>query len=182
MILVESAYSMDGDLVDLEEVIRLKEKHNCWLMIDEAHSYGTLGKTGRGICEHFDIDPRAVDISMGTFSKSFASCGGFIAGSQELIDLIRYFAPGFLLYSVGLSPPNCAAALASLRLLIKEPHRVGQLQKNASDFLSIAKQKQLDTGPAMPGVPIIPVIIGDSDMAFNIMLSIWPHRGLWYTP
>ena len=86
------------------------------LKVDEAHSLGVLGAHGRGIGEHFDVDPRDVDIWMGTLSKAFGSCGGYIAGSKALVEYLKYTAPGFV-FAVGISPSNAAAALASLRLL-----------------------------------------------------------------
>ena len=89
-------------------------------MVDEAHSVGMMGPHGRGIGEHFGVDPRDVDFWMGTLSKSFGSCGGYIAGGKALVEYLKYTAPGFV-YSVGISPPNAAAALASLRLLQEEP-------------------------------------------------------------
>ncbi len=108
-------------------------------MVDEAHSMGTMGKTGRGIGEHFGINARDVDIWMGTLSKSFGSCGGYIAGCQELVEYLRYTAPGFV-FSVGLSPPNAAASLASLKVLREHPERVATLQQRAKLFLAEAKK------------------------------------------
>ena len=116
LIVAEGLYSMDGDFPDLPRLIEIKKRYGCWLMIDEAHSLGVMGKTGRGSFEHFGVDPREVDIWMGTLSKTLGSCGGYICGSHDLIEILKYQAPGFV-YSVGLSPPATAAALAALRIL-----------------------------------------------------------------
>jgi 8-amino-7-oxononanoate synthase len=105
LVVIEGIYSMDGDIPDVPEFIRIKKRHGTFLMVDEAHSIGVLGKCGRGIVEHFGINPADVDLWMGTLSKSFASCGGYIAGSRALVEYLKYTAPGFV-YSVGMSPPN----------------------------------------------------------------------------
>jgi len=125
-------------------------------MVDEAHSIGTMGTHGRGIAEHFEANPRDVDIWMGTLSKSFGSCGGYIAGCRELTEYLKYTAPGFV-YSVGMPPSAAAAALASLRLMQEEPDRVAQLQRNSRQFLQRARQEGLNTGFSNE-TPVIPVI------------------------
>ncbi len=168
LILVEGAYSMDGDLVNLPRVVELKKKHGAWLMVDEAHSCGTVGKTGRGVCEHFDIATSEIDLIVGTLSKSFASCGGFLAGKRELIELLHYFCPGLLLYSTGISPANTAAALAAVRLLRAEPERVTRLQDNARRFREMALERGLDARTCLAGVPIVPLMIQD-DRALQLM-------------
>ncbi len=160
LIVIEGVYSMDGDIPDLRKCLELKKKHQTFLMIDEAHSIGTLGKSGRGIVEHFGAIPSDVDLLMGTLSKSLASCGGYIAGCKEVIDLLRYNSPGFV-YSVGMSPPNAAAALAALETLEQEPWRVKKLHDNAAQFLRLAKQAGLNTGMSHESA-VIPVIIGNS--------------------
>ena len=100
---------MDGDFPDLDRFIEIKRRHGTFLMVDEAHSIGVLGAHGFGIGEHFGVDPRDVDIWMGTLSKTLASCGGYIAGEQALVEYLKFSAPGFL-YSVGMAPPVAAAA------------------------------------------------------------------------
>jgi 8-amino-7-oxononanoate synthase len=161
LILVEGAYSMDGDLVDLPRLVALRRRYGAWLMLDEAHSCGTVGATGRGVCEHFGIAPSEVDLITGTLSKSFASCGGFVAGRRELIELLHHFCPGLLLYSTGITPANTAAALAALRLAREEPERVARLQWNARTFREQAIARGLDCRTAVPGVPIVPLMIDD---------------------
>lgn len=160
LIVIEGVYSMDGDIPNLPEFIEVKKRHKALLMVDEAHSMGTLGAHGRGIGEYFGINRDDVDLWMGTLSKSFGSCGGYIAGCKALVEYLRYTAPGFV-YSVGISPPNAAAALASVELLKKEPQRVTQLQDRARLFLALAKQRGLNTGMSQDS-PVVPVILGNS--------------------
>ena len=148
-------------------------------MVDEAHSLGTMGKRGRGISEHFGVDPLHVDIWMGTLSKSFGSCGGFIAGCRELVEYLKYTAPGFV-YSVGLSPPNAAAALASVQLLVREPQRATQVQDNSRLFLRLARARGLDTGLSND-TPVVPVIIGNSLRALTLSRRLF-ERGINVQP
>jgi 8-amino-7-oxononanoate synthase len=130
------------------------ERLGAFLMVDEAHSIGVLGKGGRGIGEHFGINPADVELWMGTLSKSFASCGGYIAGSRALIEYLKYSAPGFV-YSVGMPPPNVAAALAAIRLLRQEPQRVTRLHELSGLFLMLAREKGLNTGAGSSDSPVI---------------------------
>ena len=159
LIVAEGLYSMDGDVADLPSLVALKEKYGAWLMIDEAHALGVLGATGQGSAEHFGIDPSRVDIWMGTLSKALASCGGYIAGKRELIEVLKYQAPG-LVYSVGLSPPLTAAAIASLKILKAEPERVARLQTNGKLFLSLARAAGMNTSTS-EGYAVVSVIVGD---------------------
>lgn len=175
LILVEGAYSMDGDLVNLPAVVALKKEFDAWLMVDEAHSCGTIGATGRGVCEHFGVPTADIDLMMGTLSKSFASCGGFLAGSKELIDLLRHFCPGLLLYSTGISPANTAAALAAVCLTRAEPERVQRLQDNARLFKQLSEARGLDCRSALPGVPIVPLMIED-ETALHLMSMLLEHQ------
>jgi 8-amino-7-oxononanoate synthase len=160
LIVIEGVYSMDGDIPDLPKFIEVKKRHKALLMVDEAHSAGVLGKRGRGIGEYFGIDPADVDLWMGTLSKSFASCGGYIAGCKALVEYLKYTAPGFV-YSVGMSPPAAAAALAAIRLLKTEPERVARLHERSKLFLELCQDRGLDTGMSHD-TPIVPVIVGNS--------------------
>ncbi|HEX3447753.1 MAG TPA: aminotransferase class I/II-fold pyridoxal phosphate-dependent enzyme [Isosphaeraceae bacterium] len=160
LILAEGIYSMDGDIADLPRMIDLKRRFKAFLMVDEAHSIGVLGRTGRGVTEHFGVDPREVDLLMGTLSKAMGSCGGYIAGNRALIDYLRHTVPGFV-YSVGMPPPVAAAALAALRLLRDEPQRIYRLRDLSRLFLLEARARGLNTGSSRD-TPIIPVIVGDS--------------------
>ena len=166
LIVIEGVYSMDGDFGDVPSFIEVKRKHRAMLMVDEAHSMGTMGATGHGISEHFGIDAKDVDIWMGTLSKSFASCGGYIAGGKALVDYLRYTAPGFV-FSVGLPPSSAAAALASIEVLEQQPERVDVLRARSELFLSLCKQSGLDTG-ASGGTAVIPVITGNSLVALRL--------------
>lgn len=183
LIVSEGLYSMDGDLPDLAGLVALKERYEAWLMLDEAHSIGVLGKTGRGCTEEAGIHISKIDIVMGTLSKAFCSCGGFVAGSRALIDNLRYAAPGFV-YSVGLSVPNTAAALEALRLIDAEPERVLHLRSLGEHFNKAAIAAGLDIGLGH-GFAVAPIIIGDSlraawasnallESGFNVLPIIAP--------
>lgn len=166
VICIEGTYSMDGDIPDLPAFIEVKKKHKALLLVDEAHSAGVIGKTGKGIGEYFDVNRADVDMWMGTLSKSFASCGGYIAGSHALVEYLKYTTPGFV-YSVGLSPPNCAAALASTHQMLKHPERVQQLQKNAKHFLELLKARGINTGMSKDSA-VVPAIIGNSVLCLQL--------------
>ena len=167
LIITEGLFSMDGDGPDLERLVQIKARYGAWLMIDEAHSLGVLGATGKGIAEHSGVDPAEVDIWMGTLSKSLVSCGGYIAGSALLIEYLKFHAAG-MVYSVGLAPTVSIAALAALRLMRREPERVKALQDNGNYFLEKAKAHGLDIGKSW-GYAVTPIIIGDS--LRTVMLS-----------
>ena len=166
IVVIEGAYSADGDVPDLAAFVRVKQRHGAMLMVDEAHSLGVLGRSGRGISESAGVNPIDVDILMGTLSKTLASCGGYVAGSGALVEYLKYTAPGFV-YSVGITPPNAAAALAALRLLDAEPDRVSRLQENAARFAEYAREAGLDIGHSA-GTGVIPVIVGDSMRAVRL--------------
>ncbi|MGW9086312.1 aminotransferase class I/II-fold pyridoxal phosphate-dependent enzyme [Streptomyces yangpuensis] len=166
LIVVEGAYSMDGDLVGLPAVIELKKRYGALLMVDEAHSIGTVGEHGRGVGEFFGVDRADVDLWMGTLSKSFASCGGYLGGSVRMVRWLRHTLPGFV-YSVGLTPANAAAALAAAELIVAEPHRVRALRRNAGLFLGLAGAAGLATGSSA-GTPIVPVVLGDSARTLRV--------------
>lgn len=179
LVVIEGVYSMDGDYPDLPRFIEVCKRHQVFLMVDEAHSMGTMGRTGRGISEHFGIDPTSVDIWMGTLSKSLGSCGGYIAGCHELVEYLKYTAPGFV-YSVGMPPANAAAALASLRVLKSEPQRVARLQAASLRFLSRAKARGLNTGLSH-ATPVVPVIVGNSLHALLLSQRLF-ERGINVQP
>jgi 8-amino-7-oxononanoate synthase len=160
LIVSESLFSMDGDIVDLPRMVALKQKHAAWLLLDEAHSIGVLGKEGRGLCEHTGVDPNDIDLIIGTLSKSFASCGGFICAKSSIIQWMRHTLPGFV-YSVGLSPVISAAALAALRLSQSETWRIEKLRQNSELFVQLARDAGLGTGPAI-GRGVVPILFRDS--------------------
>jgi 8-amino-7-oxononanoate synthase len=179
LIAIEGVYSTDGDLTPLPEMVAVKKRHQALLMVDEAHSMGVLGQQGRGIAEHFNIPATEVDLWMGTLSKSFASCGGYIAGCKALVEYLKYTAPGFV-FSVGMSPANTAAALAALYLLQAEPDRVAQLQARSQLFLDLAQAKGFNTG-ASHNSPIIPVIVGEPYKAVQLSNAL-ARRGINVQP
>lgn len=160
LIITEGMFSMDGDGPDLARLIDIKSRWGAWLMVDEAHSLGVLGKTGLGIAEHQSVETSGVDIWMGTLSKTLVSCGGYICGSAALIELLKYNAPG-MVYSVGLPVTASAASLKALEIMLGEPARVARLQTNGKRFLDRARAAGLDVGDSW-GHAISPVIIGDS--------------------
>ncbi len=171
LIAVEGVYSTDGDLAPLTEFVRLKQEHKTFLLVDEAHSIGVLGKTGRGVGEYFGVDSQDVDMWMGTLSKSFASCGGYIAGCSELVEYLKYTAPGFV-FSVGMAPANAAAALAALRIMQQEPDLIAQVQQRSKLFLSLAQAHGLNTGNSHDS-PVIPVIVGEPYKAVQLSHTLF---------
>ncbi|WP_299159572.1 aminotransferase class I/II-fold pyridoxal phosphate-dependent enzyme [Accumulibacter sp.] len=160
LVVVEGVYGMDGDIPDLPAIIDIKRRHQAFLMVDEAHSLGVLGETGRGLREHYGVAGRNVDIWMGTLSKALAGCGGYIAGERALVEHLKYAAPGFV-YSVGLAPPLAAASLASLRIMLREKERVGRLRERTQLFLQLMQSMGINTGCAR-GFAVVPAIIGSS--------------------
>jgi 8-amino-7-oxononanoate synthase len=179
LVVIEGVYSMDGDIPDLPKFVEIKKRHKVFLMVDEAHSIGVLGKHGRGIGEYFGIDPTDVDLWMGTLSKSFASCGGYIAGSKALVEYLKYTSPGFV-YSVGMSPPNAAAALAAIRVLKSEPQRVAHLYEGSRLFLELCRERGLDTGMSQ-NTPIVPIIVGNSWQCLQLSQALF-KRGINVQP
>ncbi|MDD2877379.1 MAG: aminotransferase class I/II-fold pyridoxal phosphate-dependent enzyme [Acidiphilium sp.] len=160
MIITEGLFSMDGDVPDFARLVEIKERWDCWVMVDEAHAVGVLGATGKGIAEHAGIDPKRVDIWLGTLSKTLVSCGGYVAGSRPLIDYLKLAAPG-MVYSVGMPAPAAMAALTAIEIMRREPARVARLQANGQLFLRLARDAGLDVGTSA-GYAVTPVIIGDS--------------------
>jgi 8-amino-7-oxononanoate synthase len=179
LVAIEGVYSTDGDIPDLPRFIEVCKRHKAFLMVDEAHSAGVLGPHGRGIGEHFGVNPQDVDLWMGTLSKSFGSCGGYIAGDRAMVEYLKYTAPGFV-YSVGISPANAAAALAAIRLLTDEPERIAVLHERARLFLALARERGLNTGLSHDS-PIVPVILGDSLHCLRLSQAMF-DRGINVQP
>jgi len=179
LIVIEGIYSMDGDYPDLPRFIDIKRRHHAFLMVDEAHSFGVMGSTGRGIREHFGVAGHDVDIWMGTLSKALAGCGGYIAGETALVEHLKFMAPGFL-YSVGMAPPLAAASLAALQKLLLEPQRVQRLQARGAYFYELAKEYGIDTGLSS-GLSVIPVITGSSIRAARLSEELF-QRGISVQP
>ena len=179
LIVVEGIYSMDGDYPDLPNFVEVKRRHRAFLMVDEAHSLGVMGRSGFGIREHFGMAGGDVDIWMGTLSKALAGCGGYIAGETALVEHLKFMVPGFL-YSVGISPPVAAASLAALRCMQREPERVHALQARGAFFLQQAKAAGIDTGLSS-GLAVIPAIAGSSLRAVRLSEALY-HRGINVQP
>lgn len=179
LVVIEGLYSMDGDFPDLPRFVEVKTRHDAFLMVDEAHSLGVLGQTGHGIHEHFGMPSDSVDIWMGTLSKALSGCGGYIAGCQPLIDMVRGNAPGFL-YSVGMSPPLAAASLTALEILQAEPERVTTLQARGKLFLDTARAAGLNTGTST-GYAVVPIITGSSLKAVRWANALF-DEGINVTP
>ncbi len=173
VIVSEGLFSMDGHLAKLDELVDLKKRFKCFLMVDEAHSVGTLGATGRGITEHAGIPAAEIDLLMGTLSKTFCGCGGFIVGNEAVVEYLKYTGPGFL-YSVGMSPPLAAASAKALELMLREPARVTKVQENSQYFLAEAAKLGLDTGNAH-GTAIVPLIVGSSLVTGFLSRMLFEH-------
>lgn len=162
LVVADAVFSMDGDIIDLPTMADLCHKYDAWLMLDEAHSVGVLGKTGRGIEEHFGLDD-VVDIKMGTLSKTIPSVGGYIAGKKELIDYLRHASRAYI-FSAALPPAQAAAAREAFRVILDEPWRVDKLRANTEQFISGLKERGFDT--LNTETAIVPIICGSDERAY----------------
>jgi 8-amino-7-oxononanoate synthase len=166
LIITEGMFSMDGDYPDVPKFIEVKKRHKAYLMVDEAHSIGVVGERGFGVRERYNIESKDVDLWMGSLSNALASCGGYIAGSKELVENLKYSAPGFI-YTVGLPPASTAASIVALRLMKEEPERVKTLHARAGLFRDLARERGLNTSLSA-GLSVVPVITGSSLLAIMI--------------
>jgi 7-keto-8-aminopelargonate synthetase-like enzyme len=169
---------MDGDVANLPRLIEIRDRYNAWLMVDEAHSIGVLGATGRGLTEHFGVDPNEVDLIIGTLSKAFATCGGFICARKPVINWMRYTLPAFV-YSVGISPAIAAAVRQAIEIASAEPWRVAAMRTNSELFLSQAKARGFDTGPAI-GAGVVPVMFSIQE-CMDVAMEMF-RRGFYVPP
>ncbi|MGR9108247.1 MAG: aminotransferase class I/II-fold pyridoxal phosphate-dependent enzyme [Gammaproteobacteria bacterium] len=156
LVIVEGVYSMGGDVAPLPEIVELCKKYNCQLMVDDAHGIGVIGE-GRGTAAHFGLTDQ-VDLIMGTFSKSLASLGGFIAGDAQVVHYIKHFART-MIFSASVTPPNAAAALAAVRIIREEPERVHRLAEVSRRMKQEYMAMGLDVGTTETA--IVPIILGD---------------------
>jgi 8-amino-7-oxononanoate synthase len=179
IIAIEGTYSMDGDIPDLPKFIEIKKKYKAMLLVDEAHSAGVVGDTGRGVGEYFNVNRADVDMWMGTLSKSFASCGGYVAGSKALVEYLKYTTPGFV-YSVGIPPSNAAAALAATKQILAHPERVKKAKDNAAYFVKILKERGINTGMTKD-TAVVPAIIGNSVLCLQVSDAL-KNRGINVQP
>jgi 8-amino-7-oxononanoate synthase len=164
LVVVDAVFSMDGDIIDLPTTSALCKKYGAWLMVDEAHSIGVLGKTGRGIEEHFGLEG-AIDLKMGTLSKTIPSVGGYLAGSKDLMHMFRHASRAFI-FSAALPPAQAAAAKAAFEVILDEPERVETLRGNAAHFIEGLKQLGFDT--MRSETAIVPVLCGTDERAFMV--------------
>ncbi len=164
LIVSDGVFSTGGEIVDLPRMVEIAKNNNARIMIDDAHAVGVIGKGGRGTASEFDME-EDVDLTMGTFSKTFASLGGFVAGPERVINYIKHFSPA-LIFSASPTPASVAAALAALDILEKEPERVTRLIENADYMRKGLKEKGFKIIEGRTG--IVPVIIGNDELAFKM--------------
>jgi len=164
LVITDAVFSMDGDIVDLPQVVALCRKYNAWLMVDEAHSVGVLGKTGRGIEEHFGLEG-SVDIKMGTLSKTIPSVGGYVAGKKDVVEYLRHSSRAYI-FSAALPPAQAAAANEAFKIIVDEPWRIGKLSANAEQFIKGLKQRGFDT--MQTATAIVPVLCETDENAFKM--------------
>jgi 8-amino-7-oxononanoate synthase len=164
MVVADSVFSMDGDIIDLPRMVALCRKYGAYLMMDEAHSVGVLGKTGRGIEEHFDMIG-SIDIKMGTLSKTIPSVGGYVAGKKELIEYLRHGSRAYI-FSAALPPAQAAAANEAFKVILDEPWRMEKLWKNTRQFIDGLKGMGFDT--MLTETAIVPVLCGTDERAFAL--------------
>jgi 8-amino-7-oxononanoate synthase len=168
LIVVDGVFSMEGDIINLPEVVALAKKYNARVMVDDAHGIGVLGKTGRGTAEHFGLE-NEVDLIMGTYSKSLASIGGFIAGEEKVIHYIKHFARA-LIFSASPPPASIAAVSAAVGIIESEPERIERLWKNTSRVHNGFKSLGFEIGPTE--TPIIPILVGEDLKAFTMAMML----------
>ncbi|HCR71483.1 MAG TPA: hypothetical protein DIW23_08580 [Anaerolineae bacterium] len=164
LVIADSVFSMDGDIIDLPTIVALCKKYNAWLMIDEAHSVGVLGAKGTGIEEHFGMGD-VIDIKMGTLSKTIPSVGGYIAGKKDLIDYLRHGSRAYI-FSAALPPAQAAAANESFKVILDEPWRIERLNANTKQFIGGLKGMGFDT--LLTETAIVPVLCGTDEKAFEL--------------
>lgn len=164
LIVVDGVFSMEGDLAKLPEIVKLKHKYNCSIMVDEAHGIGVFGKQGRGVCDHFGLTDE-VDLIMGTFSKSMASIGGFIAGDKDTINYLRHTCRSYI-FSASNAPAATAAALEALHIIKAEPERMERLWDVTNYALKRFREEGFEIGDTES--PIIPLYVRDIDKTFLV--------------
>lgn len=164
LVIADSVFSMDGDIIDLPRMVELCREFGAWLMIDEAHSIGVLGETGRGIEEHFGLGD-VVDIKMGTLSKTIPSVGGYVAGREDLIKYLRHASRAYI-FSAALPPAQAAAANEAYKIILDEPWRINKLRQNADQFIDGLKARGFDT--LYTETAIVPVICGKDEVAYEM--------------
>ena len=173
LIAVDGVFSMDGDQAPLAEIIELKRRYGAFLLVDEAHSIGAVGATGRGICEEQSIDPRDIDILTGSLSKGIPSSGGFVAGSRGLKIYIQHGSAPYI-FSAAMTPPNAAAALEAIRILRDEPEHMERLRANTKRLRDGLEEHGYDTGSSSS--PVVPLLLGDEWRAYKWARQVLERR------
>jgi 8-amino-7-oxononanoate synthase len=168
LVIADSVFSMDGDIIDLPRMVELCRKHHAWLMIDEAHSLGVLGATGRGIEEHFGLGD-VIDLKMGTLSKTIPSVGGYVAGRKDLITYLRHASRAYI-FSAALPPAQAAAANEAFKVILDEPKRIEKLRANATQFITGLKSRGFDT--LLTETAIVPVLCRKDELAFAMTQEV----------
>lgn len=171
LVVADSVFSMDGDIINFPKLVELCRRYKAWLMIDEAHSVGVLGETGRGIEEHFGM-PGVIDIKMGTMSKTIPSVGGYAAGKREIVEYLRHASRAYI-FSAAIPPAQAAAAKAAFEVILEEPWRVEKLRKNSSQFINGLKERGFNT--LYTETAIVPVICGTDEAAYRMTREAQHH-------
>lgn len=177
LIVVDGVYSMEGDIANLPEIVRLKKEYNARVMVDDAHAVGVIGKNGSGTADYYGLTDET-DLIMATFSKSFASLGGFIAADEYVIHYLKHHARS-LIFSASITPASTAACLAALDIMESEPERIEKLWANTNRMRKGLQEMGYDTATSC--TPIIPVIIGDNDKVL-IMRKMLFDEGIFVNP
>ena len=177
MVIADSVFSMDGDIIDLPKMVELCKKYNAWLMIDEAHSVGVLGEKGTGIEEYFNMYG-AIDIKMGTLSKTIPSVGGYVAAKEEIITYLRHASRAYI-FSAALPPAQAAAANEAFKVILDEPWRIERLNENTKQFIGGLKSMGFDT--LLTETAIVPVLCGQDDVAFAMTREA-QHQDVFVLP
>jgi 8-amino-7-oxononanoate synthase len=177
LVIADAVFSMDGDIIDFPAVVKLCKQYNAWLMIDEAHSVGVLGKTGRGIEEYFGLEG-SIDIKMGTLSKTIPSVGGYVAGKKDVIEFLRHASRGYI-FSAALPPAQAAAANEAFKVILDEPWRIEKLGVNSQQFIKGLKKRGFDT--MLTETAIVPVLCGQDEVAYK-MTQHCQKRGFFVLP
>ena len=177
LVVADAVFSMDGDVLNLPKTVELCQKYKAWLMIDEAHSIGVLGKTGRGIEEHFGLGD-VIDIKMGTLSKTIPSVGGYVAGKKELVQYLRHASRAYI-FSAALPPAQAAAANEAFKVILDEPWRIEKVNANGRQFIDGLKKAGFDT--MLTTTAIVPVLCGPDERAFALTQAC-QHKDLFVLP
>jgi len=177
LIVVDGVFSMEGDLANLPEIVKLAKKYHANIMVDEAHSLGVLGRQGRGVCDYFNVLDD-VDLVMGTFSKSLASIGGFIASSEPVINFLRHNSRTYT-FSASSTPAATAAASAALDIMVSEPERIEKLWKLTNYALQGFREMGCEIGHT--STPIIPLFIRDDEKTFHVTQELF-EEGIFVNP